>query len=476
MGIKILFAWVVGARERVGSGEESMDSTSSVRPTKLSSAHRQRVRAVIFAGCAMAGTVSFGWGLVFASMGLLPALGLQVFFIAASAASAWLAHRGRLRLASGLLIAVMYVLVCISALVLDLVTPQTPRSVTLLLLVLGVVAGLLLRDERRLVRHGVPAICLVSFVVLGAGDLRIQSALVLPGDLRAAANWLNHGLAAAMIYMVLHVLQTDVAERTGLESELTKALLQGDLALHYQPQVDGEGRVIGAEALARWNHPRRGLIPPGEFIPLAERCGLMVALGDVVLRTACSQLAQWARQPLTAGLTLSVNVSAVEFEQADFVERVLARVREAGATPGRLRLELTETVLANDLEAVIARMTALRTAGIGIALDDFGTGFSSLSYLRRLPLVELKIDRSFVGSLLASPDDAAIARTVIALGRSLGLAVIAEGVETATQRDLLAGMGCQAFQGYLFGRPAPAEALDAMLAGLPALRTAQGLA
>jgi EAL domain-containing protein (putative c-di-GMP-specific phosphodiesterase class I) len=231
-----------------------------------------------------------------------------------------------------------------------------------------------------------------------------------------------------------------------------------------QPQVDTAGRAIGAEALLRWRHPRRGMVSPGDFIPLAERTGLMLPLGDWVLRSACLQLTAWRHRSSTAGLVLAVNVSAVQFTQPDFVARVLAALEASGADPTRLKLELTESMLAHDLADIVAKMSALKAHGIGLSLDDFGTGFSSLSYLRQLPLDQLKIDQSFVADMLRSSGAAAIAQTVITLGHSLGLDVIAEGVETDEQRQFLAGLGCDAYQGYLFSRPLPLAAFGAWVA------------
>jgi EAL domain-containing protein (putative c-di-GMP-specific phosphodiesterase class I) len=248
-----------------------------------------------------------------------------------------------------------------------------------------------------------------------------------------------------------------------MERDLRDGLLRGELLLHYQPQVAGE-QVIGAEALVRWNHPRHGLVSPAEFVPLAERCGLMLPLGEWVLKTACLQLADWRQQPETASLLLAVNVSASQFAQPDFVARVQAVVAQTGANPFQLKLELTESMLAHDLEDIIAKMTELKASGIGFSLDDFGTGFSSLSYLRRLPLDQLKIDQSFVRNMLNSSKEAAIARALVNLGRSLELAVIAEGVETEAQRQFLQGLGCDTYQGHLFSRPLPAEAFNALLA------------
>ncbi|OYU33057.1 MAG: hypothetical protein CFE39_00420 [Comamonadaceae bacterium PBBC2] len=236
------------------------------------------------------------------------------------------------------------------------------------------------------------------------------------------------------------------------------------------PAASGHGREqplagdgTGAEVLLRWPHPQRGMVPPNEFITLAEDTGLILPLGNWVLETACHQLTQWAQNPSTAHMTLAVNVSARQFRQQDFVSYVLDLIQYTGANPRRLKLELTESMLVKDVEDTIAKMTALKVEGIGFSLDDFGTGYSSLSYLKRLPLDQLKIDQSFVRDLMTDPNDAAIARTVIALGHSLGLNVIAEGVETAEQRRFLAEQGCDAYQGYLFGRPMPIADLEQRL-------------
>ena len=258
-------------------------------------------------------------------------------------------------------------------------------------------------------------------------------------------------------------MQDAVRERAEMDAGLRLALLESQFVLHYQVQVDQSGRTIGVEALIRWNDPRRGMIYPGEFIPLAEETGLILPLGAWVLQTACEQLARWANDPVMSTLTLAVNVSARQFRQPDFVDQVVEWLDRSGARADRLKLELTESVLVSDADVVIASMNALKGRGVSFALDDFGTGYSSLSYLKRLPLDQLKIDKGFVRDILINPNDAAIAKTIIALGNTMGLAVIAEGVETQAQRATLAAMGCQYFQGYLFGRPVPVESLVADL-------------
>ncbi len=260
-------------------------------------------------------------------------------------------------------------------------------------------------------------------------------------------------------------MQAAVSARVALERDLRQGLASGEFLLHYQPQIDGVGRMTGAEVLVRWLHPQRGMVSPASFIPLAEETGLILPLGHWVLQQACTQLARWAASPQTAALTLAVNVSARELRQEDFVARVLAVLQATGAPAQRLKLELTESLVLDNVEDSIAKMKQLQAQGVGFSLDDFGTGFSSLNYLKRLPLDQLKIDQSFVHDALGSPNDAAIVQTIVALGRSLRLNVIAEGVETWEQREFLAREGCHHVQGYLFGRPGPVEDLAPLLAG-----------
>ena len=260
--------------------------------------------------------------------------------------------------------------------------------------------------------------------------------------------------------------QANVTARTLLEAGLREALRDGQFLLHYQAQIREHDGIVGAEALVRWQHPQRGLISPAEFIPVAEASGLIVPLGAWILRTACLQLVEWAQNPVTARWTLAVNVSARQFRHSQFVDEVLGVLGETGANPHRLKLELTETLLLDDVEDTIQRMATLRAVGIGFALDDFGTGYSSLSYLKRLPLDQLKIDQGFVRDLLTDTNDATIARTIVTLAKSLDLGVIAEGVETAEQREMLSSLGCRTWQGYLFGRPGPAADLHAAVRGV----------
>jgi EAL domain-containing protein (putative c-di-GMP-specific phosphodiesterase class I) len=263
-------------------------------------------------------------------------------------------------------------------------------------------------------------------------------------------------------------MQAVVSARAAMEAGLRQGLAQGQFLLHYQAQVIHQGpeqldQIVGAEVLLRWLHPQRGMVSPAEFISLAEDSGLILPLGEWVLQTACQQLAAWAERPEFAALTLSVNVSAKQFHQADFVNRVLGVLQSSGARAEQLKLELTEGVLLDKAESVTAKMHALKAAGVGFSLDDFGTGYSSLAYLKRMPLDQLKIDQEFVRDILVDPNDAAIARMVVALAESLGLTVIAEGVETEAQRDFLRDHRCRHYQGYLFSRPVPLADFEALV-------------
>ncbi len=260
------------------------------------------------------------------------------------------------------------------------------------------------------------------------------------------------------------MLASNIA-RSQLEDDIRRALKAGEFRLYYQVQMDARThQPLGAEALIRWLHPQRGMVPPNQFIPVAEESGLILAMGQWVLETACAQLCVWATHPLARHLTLAINVSATQFAQEDFVQRIQQALQHSGAPAERLKIELTESAVAANLDDVIGRMNAIRQLGVRFSLDDFGTGYSSLTYLKRLPLDQLKIDQSFVRDLLSDESDASIARTIATLGRSLNLAVIAEGVETEGQRAFLEGVGCHAYQGYLYGKPMPAEEFLASLA------------
>ncbi len=423
----------------------------------------RRVRVMLLLGSAALLVLGVSWGLHFAVRADWTNLLVDLLQVLLGLLIIRLSGRGQERLASFLMLASLFVVICTVCLVMDLPSAAVARSTHHFLLPLGIGAYLLLRTEAAWLRHGVPLACFAAFLVLASSNIGFVTSYVLHDSVRATGTWVNNFASLAALYLLLYIMQSDMATRTRLESELVEGIASNQFALHFQPQVDRHAQIQGAEALIRWMHPVRGLTMPGQFMQVMERSGLIVPLGYWILETACEQLRRWAAQPATAGLNLAVNVSARQFGQGDFVPRVLGIVERSGIQPQRLKLELTESVVAKDVEDMIAKMALLKARGVGFSLDDFGTGYSSLSYLRRLPLDQLKIDQSFVSQALHDAHDAAIIRTVVALGESLGMAVIAEGVETQEQRAFLLANGCHNFQGYLFGRPMPVEDFEAMV-------------
>lgn len=258
-------------------------------------------------------------------------------------------------------------------------------------------------------------------------------------------------------------METAICARAQLETDLQLALTKNEFLLYYQPQFTKKGKIIGAEALLRWKHPLRGMVPPGNFIPAAEESDLIVTIGDWVMHTACQQLADWKNDPELSHLLLAVNVSSRQFSQPDFVDKVIGLIQKMEIRPHLLKLELTESMVLNNVNETIDKMHQLRTKGVRFSVDDFGTGYSSLAYLTQLPLNQLKIDQSFVRNLGVRPSDDVIVQTIIGMARNLELEVIAEGVETEAQKSFLAQYGCDLYQGYLMGRPMPVESLMALL-------------
>ena len=427
------------------------------------------MRMTLWIGSALLIVLGLGWAAFFSSIGAWAIVVMDVAMLVVGIAIAVLTHFKRTRIAFFLLVISAFLVICGVCLLLDVPSAQAPRSTHNFLLVLAIVALVFLRDDPRAMRYGVTGICCIGFVVLASWPEGIDIGFTLPDGLRIWGTWVHNFFAALGIYALVHVMVADLAEHSAMEMALRKGLVRGEFFLTYQPQVTSEGRVMGAEALLRWRHPKLGLVPPDEFIPLAEQTGLILPLGAWVLGMACSQLVEWSTKPGLDRLTLAVNVSVHQFRQADFVQQVQSVIERTGVQPRRLKLELTESSLVHDIDDIIAKMEQLRALGVGFSLDDFGTGYSSLNYLKRLPLDQLKIDQSFVRDILTDSNDAAIARMVIGLGDSLHFAVIAEGVETLGQQQFLMQNGCHLFQGYLFSEPMSAEAFGAyVLAVSPA--------
>lgn len=422
--------------------------------------HLHRVRRMLWVCSLLLVLAGSAWGVFFALRGDWMIVTLDGVMIVCGVLGFLLPARGGTRVATLLLLGVLFLVICVIAVVFDLPTVQAPRASHHYLLALLVFSFVLLRGENVWLQRGVAMACLSAFVLFASTDIGIVTPYALPDSIRTPGAWITNACALGMLYLSLHIMQADFSAPEAMAEELRKALSGHQFRLHYQPQIEGRDHIIGAEALVRWQHPSRGLVPPAEFIPLAEQSGLILPLGLWILETACHQLVAWAGRPETRAMTLSVNVSARQLRQPDFVAQVLALVDKTGADPTRLKLEITESLLVSDMDDTISKMTALKLRGVGFSLDDFGTGFSSLNYLKCLPLEQVKIDRSFVRDVLTGTHDAAIVRTVVTLGRNLGLVVIAEGVETEGQWQVLSEHGCHAFQGYWFSRPLPAAEFD----------------
>lgn len=259
-------------------------------------------------------------------------------------------------------------------------------------------------------------------------------------------------------------MQKQVEERLALEADLKQALRKNEFEMHYQPQVNVDRKIVGAEILLRWRHPVRGFVFPGDFITLAEETGDIIEIGNWIVRMACTKLQEWQENPDREHLVLAINVSSRQFREPGFSELIGRAVRESGINPARLKLELTESFLLDNIEDTIQRMEELRAIGVNFSLDDFGTGYSSLSYLKQLPLSQLKIDQSFVQDITTDKNDAVLIRTIIGMAANLNLQVIAEGVETEEQLKALTEMGCLAYQGYYFSKPVPVSEFEKLFA------------
>ena len=316
-----------------------------------------------------------------------------------------------------------------------------------------------LRRPYRLDQHEFRITCSVGATVFGGPD---QSADELIKQADIAMYEAKKGGRNSLRFFDRQV-QEVITARASLEADLRNALDWQQIQLHYQIQVDSSNHPIGAEALVRWNHPERGWVSPAQFIPLAEESDLILDIGKWVLETACAQLAAWRKDPATRDLILAVNVSARQLAQHNFLDEVRVAVQRHAVDPRHLKLEVTESMLLHGVEDTIEVMNSLKRIGIQLSLDDFGTGYSSLSYLKRLPLDQLKIDQSFVRDIATDANDRSIVQTIIVMAKSLGLNVIAEGVETEGQRQFLEENGCSSYQGYLFGRPIPVDQFEQAL-------------
>lgn len=395
------------------------------------------------------------WAVVFAALGWWALAAVDASLAVVGLLSWKLASMGRISAAVLVSQTTFLAFTALLCLVYDIPTAEVPRVTHLFLPVLALVGYINYRRQPSTTQAVLITLCIAAFILFSSSSYALPFAQPIPEEIRRFGSWGNAAFATLMAAGGIYVIQLELQRSGSLGRELQRALWKGEFELFYQPQVDRTGATRGAEALIRWKHPKRGYVPPIEFIPEAEQSSLAVDIGAWVLETACGTLLQWAKDPVTRNLTLSVNVSATQFMDETFVPSVLALLERTGIDPRRLTLELTEHVMVVNTEAVAGKMRALRSAGLVIALDDFGTGYSSLEYLHKLPLNQLKIDRSFVRAAAESPRSATLVRNIVGLARDLDMSVVAEGVETAEQFRLALGAGCTEFQGYLFSKPVP---------------------
>lgn len=427
--------------------------------------HNKRVKnLVIFSGFSTV-ICSAIWGLYYLSRWDLPHLSINLILVVIGSIILTLAFNNYLRCAAIIMCHAILFMVLFASFG-DIPVDNIPRSVHMNFLPVVAATFLIFHREGIYLRFVLPTIGLLLFLAIALNIMPIPSSdLAAPIEGRLIGVWANHITGIVGVSIVVAMMQSNMNARSALESDMRRAIARGEYHFHYQPQVDASGRIFGVEALLRWHHPTRGRISPLEFIPLAEETGLIIPIGEWGLRTACAQLTEWSKSPQTCHLTIAVNVSVTQFRQPDFAQEVKSILLFSGAPPSKLKLELTETALADDISVVVKKMQALKDIGVTWSLDDFGTGYSSLSLLKRLPLDQLKIDQSFVSDLLSDKRSLAIINTLIDLGQNLNLAVIAEGVENEKQLMALQSIGCLSYQGYLFCRPLPILALNDQLVG-----------
>ena len=436
------------------------DETSSWTPAGK---HNRRVRNLILIGGILTAVFSSIWGTFYFNQGNVYLLCVNALSTLAGLALIALALANYLHIASILMSHALVLVVTLASLG-DVPIDGIERSVHMNLLPVAAATFFMFYNKGFYLRAVLPSITLLLFLAFALDLPPLPGPeFIASSSGRSIGMWSNNITSIVGSSIVFIIMQSNVNARSSLENDMRLAVARGEYYLNYQPQVDSTGRIFGVEALLRWTHPTRGNIPPQEFIPMAEQNGLIIPIGDWVLRTACAQLAEWRKSEQTAQLIIAVNVSASQFRQPDFAQQVESIVSVSGADPTKLKLELTESALVDDIVAATKKMQTLKKLGITWSLDDFGTGYSSLSSLKRLPLDQLKIDRSFVRDLLSDVRSVAIIDTIIQLSHTLELAVIAEGVENEEQMMALNKAGCASYQGYLFSPPLPISAVDDLI-------------
>jgi len=425
--------------------------------------HNKRVKNLILFGGFLTVFFSAAWGLYYLSRGTLPLVVINLLSVITGLTILVLAFGNYLRFAAIIMCHVLLFTVVLASLS-DTPADGILRSVHMNLLPVVAATFLIFHREGVYLRLLLPITGLILFLLLALDVIPIPSSvLAVPIEGRLVGVWINYITGVVGVSIVVAMMQANMNARNALEIDMRQAISRGEYHFHYQPQVDSSGHVFAVEALLRWHHPIRGSVSPLEFIPLAEETGLIIPIGEWGLRTACAQLSEWAKSSKTARLTIAVNISVTQFRQPDFVQKVKSVLLLSGAEPSKLKLELTETALVDDIDVVVEKMQVLKDIGITWSLDDFGTGYSALSLLKRLPLDQLKIDKSFISDLLFDKRSLSIVNTVIHLSRNLNLSVIAEGVENEKQLIALESIGCSSYQGYLFSHPLSISALNELI-------------
>ncbi len=421
--------------------------------------HFQHLQFVCRVALPVGVFVSGVWVLIFAAMQNWPLVVLE-FALFATISAGWMAAlRGYI--SQGMLVSQLacVLFIVIYSLMFDVPSDAAPRVAHIYLLIIALAGFVNHQLDPSRFQLGIILTSIACFVLFSACAMHYDFATPLPDSIRSVTAWVHAGISVSLLCGGILLIQRKLGPDSRYARELRMALLKDQFELFFQPQVDGTGQLVGAEALLRWRHPRLGYVPPDEFIPVAERAGLMPQLGGWVLDRGIETLAAWRNQPETRDLVLSVNVSPDQLFREDFVSHVISSLAASSVPPRALKLELTETMFVAEVDELISKIKALEKHGIGIALDDFGTGYSSLSYLQRLPLKQLKIDRSFVRAI-STQRGARLARNICQMGHDLGLDILAEGIETEEQYRFMLGCGCSAFQGFYFGRPVALDVFE----------------
>ncbi len=430
----------------LGSHELTMPSTQ----TRLHASSKWRVRAVFNIGVLFAALLGGGWGVYYFMVGKTELAIIHIALFLVFAPLAFIFKNRDLRW-EGKFASITLPLTAAALCLFDTPFEGTPRAVHVYFIPLALGIFFISQNSGLFQKYIIPMLCIGAFIFFGSADIGFTDPHMLPpAEIRPFGAWANRIAAMACLVGMFAVMQVDLTKRKAIEKDLHRALAQGELFLQYQPQVEHSSRVVGVEALLRWTHPTRGAISPADFIPLAEETGLIYPISDWVLREACAQQARWAEDPLTQHLTVSINISGEQFRRTDFVQSIATTISANGADPKKIKLELTESIFVHDADQVAAKMIDLHHLGIGWALDDFGTGFSSLSVLKKLPLDQLKIDKSFVRDISHSAKGRAIAKAIVSLGTELGIGIIAEGTETREEIEWLKANGCTVYQGFYF--------------------------